>query len=145
MKQWRALLGGLALLSACGGPSTVQDLAGDVVGYLRSQDFKGLSESLVVSAQDYAAVCPALTGYSVDLGKHQEKFAACLSKADWSKAQVSNVLPTMGFAPGCGAQVEYATNVQVAVTAGTTPYSFRVDSAVKTKDGWKLTAPLTCD
>jgi hypothetical protein len=132
-------------LAACGGPATVQELAGDVVARLATQDFLSFSDALVATPQEYVAVCPQLTSYSVDLTKHQERFNRCLSKAEWTGADITNVLPTMGFAPQCGAQVEYATDVQVTVTTRLNIYTFKIDSAVRTKGGWKLTAPLICD
>ena len=137
-------LAGLLLCTACGGPSTVQDLAKEVVSHLASNDFVGLSSDLVASQQEVLEVCPTKSAYDIDVQKYRDGFDACAAKLSWKQAVLQPALPQMGFAPDCGAQIEYATNIAVKVTAGSTATELTLNSAIKTGNGWKLTAPFSC-
>ncbi|MFN7130609.1 MAG: hypothetical protein ACK4N5_00905 [Myxococcales bacterium] len=138
----------LLAFSAC-GISSPEDLAEETLGYLVRSDFTGYFEDTVVTPSQVLEICPAIRNFSIDKGKFQERFARCLSKADFATAELVATTPKKGFASTaeCGGSepVETADDIDVTVKTSTRVYTFKIRGALATHDGWRVANTLDCD
>jgi hypothetical protein len=131
-------------LTACGGPSDPEDLAEQVVESLKDGELQTYIDDLVATPQEVLDVCPAVSSYRVDQAEQQQHFNECLAHADFHTAKVTQALPTLVTDPICSAGVTAAQEIRVTVSTDTAIYTFTIDGALETKDGWKVTGKLKC-
>lgn len=142
------LLLAAALLSSCGGASTPQALAELTVDLLNKNDFAGYSKETVATPQEIIDICPSVTSFQVDSKDIASGFNDCLKRGRFGKAKVVSVNAKLGSrsAATCGAKdpVEFADSIEVTVDTGSGAYTFKINDAVRTKNGWKVTNDLKC-
>lgn len=144
-----ALTSATLTVAACGGFSTPEELAEETVAYLANNDFTGYFEDTVVTPQQYLEICPATKNFSIDQSRFQDRFARCLSRADFSMSEIVRVSPKRGFksTAECGGAepVETADSIEVTISTPNKVYTFEIKGAIATADGWRVGSPLDCD
>lgn len=138
--------------------NTPEALARALVEALRTGD-DHTADTLLLSAEDITKMCPHAAQPSEKWDKitaefegklrrrFKQSFHDCRTIFDFSGAQIVEVrlepIETEDK-DDCGAPVEISDDISVVVQSGHSRYTFRIDDAVRTPQGWKTADLLRC-
>lgn len=138
--------------------NTPEALARALVETLRTGDDHA-ADTLLLSAEDITRMCPHAAQASEKWDritaefegklrrKFKQSFHDCRTIFDFSGAQIVEVRPEpieTEDKEDCGAPVEISDDISVVVQSGHSRYTFRIDDAVRTPQGWKTADLLRC-
>ncbi|HMR80296.1 MAG TPA: hypothetical protein PKD61_34550 [Polyangiaceae bacterium] len=138
--------------------NTPEALARALVETLRTGDDHA-ADTLLLSAEDITRMCPHAAQASEKWDritaefegklrrKFKQSFHDCRTIFDFSGAQIVEVRPEpieTEDKEDCGAPVETSDDISIVVQSGHSRYTFRIDDAVRTPQGWKTADLLRC-